>query len=53
MILFSNERVDDKPSSTISYIVDECNGIGIISESPSQYLMFGIVASLSSKSVPK
>lgn len=51
MILFSNEKVGDKPSSTISYIVDECNGI--ISESPSQYLMFGIVASLSSKSVPK
>jgi len=51
MISFSNERVDDKPSSTISYIVDECNGI--TSESTSQYLMFGIVASLSLKSVPK
>lgn len=45
MTSFFNERVDDKPSSTISYIVDECNGI--ISELPSQYLMFGIVVSLS------
>jgi len=42
---------DNKPSSTISYTVDECNGI--LSESPSQYFMFGLVASLSSKSVPK